>query len=98
MFIFKYYVTGPVKVGIVVLSVDGKELAKQTMPHSIPLLMSIDETFDVGLDTRSTVDDSYQLPFRFTGTIDKLTFNLGHSQMTAEEKHDAAIAIAKSTD
>jgi hypothetical protein len=27
------------------------------------------------------VDDSYQLPFKFTGTIDKLTFKLGPSQM-----------------
>jgi len=98
VFDFKYDGPGPGKGGTGVLSVDGKQLAKHTMPHSIPLLMSIDETFDVGLDTRSTVDDSYQLPFRFTGTIDKLTFDLGHSQMSVEETHDAAIAIAKSTD
>ena len=30
-------------------------------------MMTIDETFDVGLDTRTGVDDSYELPFRFTG-------------------------------
>ncbi len=41
--------------------------------------MSIDETFDVGADTRSQVDDSYDVPFPFTGTIDKLMFNLGPS-------------------
>ena len=43
--------------------------------------MSIDETFDVGIDTRTPVDDSYKLPFRFTGKIDKLTFNLGREQI-----------------
>ena len=49
--------------------------------------MSIDETFDIGSDTRTAVDDSYELPFRFTGTIDKLTFKLGPEQMTpADEK------------
>jgi len=32
------------------------------------------------------VDDSYTLPFRFTGTIDKLTYKLGPDQMTAEQK------------
>ena len=61
-------------------------------------MMTIDETFDIGVDTRTGVDDSYQLPFRFTGTIDKLTFKLGPSQMTAEEQHAAAEAIKKATD
>jgi hypothetical protein len=36
--------------------------------------MAIDETFDIGSGTRTTVDDSYKLPFRFTGKIDKLTY------------------------
>jgi hypothetical protein len=39
--------------------------------------MAIDESFDVGIDTRTGVDDSYKLPFQFTGKIDKLTFHLG---------------------
>jgi hypothetical protein len=60
-----------------VLSVDDKEYARKTIPHTIPFLMSIDESFDIGSDTRTSVDDSYELPFHFTGTIDKLTFNLG---------------------
>ena len=42
------------------LSVDGKELARKTIPHTIPFLMTVDETFDVGVDTRTGVDDSYQ--------------------------------------
>lgn len=61
------------------LSVDGRELSRQTMEHTIPFLMAIDESFDIGVDTRTGVDDSYTLPFRFTGTINKLTFNLGGS-------------------
>jgi hypothetical protein len=44
--------------------------------------MSIDETFDIGFDTRTGVDNSYELPFKFTGTIDKLTFKLGASQLS----------------
>jgi hypothetical protein len=55
--------------------VDGRELARKTIAHTIPLVMTVDETFDVGMDTGTGVDDSYKLPFRFTGTIDKLTFN-----------------------
>ncbi len=48
--------------------------------------MSVDETFDVGADTRTPVDDSYDVPFRFTGTINKLTFKLGPPQITEADK------------
>jgi len=61
-------------------------------------MMSIDETFDVGVDTRSTVDDSYELPFRFTGAIDKLTFKLGPSQLAEAEQKAAAEAVARAKD
>lgn len=41
--------------------------AAQTIAQSIPLLMSVDEIFDIGVDTRISVDDfEYRVPFRFT--------------------------------
>ncbi len=98
VFDFKYDGPGPGKGGTGVMTVDGKEFAKKTIPHTIPILMSIDESFDIGSDTRTGVDDSYKLPFRFTGTIDKLTFKLGPNQMTAEEQKAAAERVAKATD
>ena len=68
------------------LSVDGKEVASKKMPYTIPFLMTFDETFDVGVDTRTGVDDNdYQPPFRFTGKLDKLTINLVPPN-SAEEK------------
>jgi arylsulfatase len=81
-----------------VLSVDGKPLAKKTIAHTIPLMMTIDETFDIGMDTRSPVDDSYKLPFRFTGTINKLTYDLGREQLTAEERAVMKKALAQARD
>ena len=50
MFDFKYDGPGFGKGGSGVLSVDGKEVASKTIPHTIPFLMTIDETFDVGSD------------------------------------------------
>ncbi len=97
-FDFKYDGPGPGKGGTGVLSVDGKVLSTQKVPHSIPLLMTIDETFDIGVDTRSTVDSSYKLPFRFTGTINKLTFKLGREQMTAAERDSMQKALALARD
>jgi arylsulfatase len=98
VFDFKYDGPGFGKGGTGVLSVDGKELARQTIPHTIPILMSIDETFDVGIDTRTSVDDSYKVPFRFNGTINKLTFKLGREQVTAEERDAMQRALARARD
>ena len=95
VFDFKYDGPGPGKGGTGVMTVDGKEFAKKTIPHTIPFLMAIDETFDIGSDTRTGVDDSYKLPFHFTGTIDKLTYKLGPNQMTAEDQKAKTEAIAR---
>ncbi len=98
VFDFKYDGPGPGKGGNGVFTVDGRELAKKKLEHTIPLLMTIDETFDIGSDTRSGVDESYVLPFKFTGNIDKLTIKLGPSQMSAPEQKAAADSIKKATD
>lgn len=65
--------------GTGVLSVDGQEVATNSIDHGIPVTFPEDETFDVGLDTRTGVallEYRYDTPFRFTGKIDKLTFEL----------------------
>jgi arylsulfatase len=57
--------------------VDGKEVDRKTIPHTVPSIMTIDESFDVAVDTRTGVDDhDYQPPFRFTGKLNKLTIKL----------------------
>jgi arylsulfatase A-like enzyme len=98
VFDFKYNGPGPGKGGTGVFTVDGKEIARKTIPHTIPLLMSIDETFDIGSDTRTAVNNDYQLPFKFTGTIDKLTFNLGPEQLTEVDKKKIAEMLARAKD
>jgi arylsulfatase A-like enzyme len=97
VFDFKYDGPGAGKGGTGVLTVDGKELARKAVPHSIPFIMAIDESFDIGSDTRTGVNDDYSLPFRFTGTIDKLTFKLGPSQLLPTDEK-AAEDAAKSAD
>lgn len=104
--VFDYKVDGPGlgKGGTGVLSVDGKEVARNTMKNSTPITFPEDETFDVGQDTRTGVallEYRYDPPFRFTGTIDKLTFNLKPAQLTKEEQKQAparAHALARAKD
>jgi len=98
VFDFKYEGPGFGKGGTGVLSVDGKELSRQKIEHTIPIIMAIDESFDVGIDTRTGVDDSYKLPFRFTGKINKLTYNLGREQLSAEDREVIKRALAVAHD
>jgi arylsulfatase len=99
VFDFKYDGPGFGKGGTGVLKVDDKEVATKKVPHTIPFLMAIDETFDVGVDTRTPVDDKdYQVPFRFTGKLNKLTFKLGPVQLTREDHQIIQHALAKAKD
>jgi len=72
-----------------VLSVDGREVARNSLEHTTPVTFPEDETFDVGQDTRTgvaLVEYRYESPFKFTGTIDKLTFNLEPTQPAAPKR------------
>ena len=89
------------KGGTGVLSVDGKVAARNSMEHSTPITFPEDETFDIGSDTRTgvaMVEYRYDVPFKFTGTINKLTFNLEPEQVTAEEREQATRTVAKARD
>jgi len=79
IFDFKSDGPGLGKGGTGVLSVDGKEVARNTVDHTIPITFPEDETFDVGEDSRTGVallEYRYDSPFAFTGKIDKLTFKV----------------------
>jgi arylsulfatase A-like enzyme len=81
-------VSGIGRGGTGVLRVDGKDVATQKMERTIPLILQWDETFDVGADTGTPVDDKdYKVPFRFTGALKKLTLAIERPQLTpADEK------------
>jgi len=87
VFSFKYDGPGFAKGGTGVLSVDGREVARQTIPHSVPFVFGVDESFDVGSDTGTSVEDKdYQPPFAFNGTLSKVTIKLEPVQMSPEDQ------------
>ena len=72
--------------GTGVLKVDGKEVATQKMERTLPLILQWDENFDVGADTGTPVEDKdYQVPFKFTGKLNKLTLTIDRPQLTPED-------------
>ena len=99
VFDFTYHGPGIAKGGTGVLSVDGKVAHTLSVPKTVPFLMPADETFDIGVDTRTGVNDlDYQIPFRFNGRIDKLSFDLGPSQLAAAEEKKVGEAVARARD
>ncbi len=99
--VFDYTYDGPgiAKGGTGVLKVDGQVVAKQKQQNSIAFLQVADETFDVGVDTRTAVNENdYHVPFPFNGKIDNLTVKLGPSQLSAPDEKMAHDAGAKAND
>jgi arylsulfatase len=43
---------------------------------SIPNRVTLDETLDIGFDTGTPLVEDYELPFKFTGTVKKVTIQL----------------------
>jgi len=89
VFDFKSDGPGLGKGGTGVLYVDGKEVARNSMEHTTPVTFPEDESFDVGEDTRTGVamlEYRYDAPFKFTGTINKLTVKLEPEPKVAAEQ------------
>ena len=79
VFDFKADAAGLGKGGTAVLSVDGKEVARNSMEHTTPITFPEDESFDIGQDTRTGVamiEYRYDPPFKFTGKLNKVTIKL----------------------
>jgi arylsulfatase len=84
VFDWKYDGPGLGKGGTGTLKVDGKVADSHPMPRSLPIAVAWDETFNVGHDTATSVDDQdYQVPFPFTGKLRKLTVKLVPEEMSA---------------
>jgi arylsulfatase len=56
------------------------------MPKTLLMILQWDESFDIGSDTLTGVNDAdYQPPFAFTGKLNKLTLVLDRPQLTPED-------------
>jgi arylsulfatase len=82
---FNYDGGGVGKGGTATLTVDGKTVASGKLPRTIPFRMSLDETLDIGEDTGTPVSEDYQLPFKFTGKLGKVTINIADHKLTEAE-------------
>jgi arylsulfatase len=89
-------VSGVGQGGTGVLKVDGKDVATQNMEHTIPFLLQLDESLDIGSDTLTGVnDEDYRPPFKFTGKLNKVTLAIDRPKLTPEDIKKLKEAEAK---
>jgi arylsulfatase len=56
------------------------------MERTLPMILQWDESFDIGSDTLTGVNDAdYQPPFTFTGKLNKLTIKVDRPKLTPED-------------
>jgi arylsulfatase A-like enzyme len=78
--------SGVGRPGTGTLKVDGKAVATKTMPKTLPMILQWDESFDIGSDTLTGVNDAdYHPPFPLTAKLNKLAINMDRPQLSPEE-------------
>jgi arylsulfatase A-like enzyme len=79
------------------LKVDGKEVQTQKLEHTLPMILQWDESFDIGSDTLTGVnDEDYKPPFPLTAKLNKLTIKVNRPKLSPEDikKLEASQATA----
>ncbi|MBK1648763.1 sulfatase-like hydrolase/transferase [Rhabdochromatium marinum] len=74
------------KGGTGTLKVDGKVVDTQRMEKTLPMILQWDESFDIGSDTLTGIDDSdYLPPFPLTAELDTLTIKINRPQLSPKD-------------
>ena len=86
--------------GTGILRVDGKDVATKHMDHTLPMILQWDESFDIGSDTLTGVNDAdYQPPFALTAKLNKLTIKVDRPKLSPadiKKLQEAMLEKAKS--
>src|SRR5271166_5720476 len=78
--------SGVGKGGTGTLKVDGKVVDTKRMEKTIPIILQWDESFDIGQDTITGVNDAdYLPPFPLTAKFNKMTIKIDRPQLSPEE-------------
>lgn len=75
------------------LRIDGKAVATKRMERTLPMILQWDESFDIGSDTLTGVNDAdYRPPFPLEAKLEKLSIRVDRPQLSAEaiEKLEAS--------
>ncbi len=75
----------------ITLFVDGKAVGSGDLPVTIPISLGLAGGVSVGIDGGAPVTDAYPPPYAFTGTIDRVVYDVSGERVV---DHEAEIRIA----
>ncbi len=88
--------SGVGRPGTGTLKVNGAVVATQRMERTLPMILQWDESFDVGSDTLTGVNDAdYKPPFKLTSKLNKLTINMDRPQLSPADIKKLQAAAAE---
>lgn len=91
--------SGQGRPGTGTLRVDGKDVQTIKMERTLPMILQWDESFDIGSDTLTGVNDAdYQPPFPLTAKLDKLAIKVDRPQLPPEEIKKLEEAMKQAAD
>jgi arylsulfatase len=71
--------------------IDGAPAGEGALPVTIPMTMGLASGVSVGLDAGAPVTDEYEPPFAFTGTIQRVGYDVSGERVI---DHEAEIRMA----
>jgi hypothetical protein len=78
--------SGVGRPGTGTLKVDGSAVAVEKMEQTLPMILQWDESFDIGSDTLTGVNDAdYKPPFPLSAKLNKLTIKIDRPQLSPED-------------
>lgn len=91
--------SGVGRSGTGTLKVDGKNIQTKKMDKTLPMILQWDESFDIGSDTLTGVNDAdYKPPFALTAKLEKLTVKIDRPQLSNADKKKLEEAMLKASD
>jgi len=91
--------TGLGASGTGTLRVDGTDVQSQKMNHTLGMILQWDESFDIGSDTLTGVNDAdYTPPFALTANLDKLTIKMDRPRLSEADVTRLKDAMQRASD
>jgi len=91
--------SGVGRSGTGTLKVDGKVVATRKMEKTLPAILQWDESFDIGSDTLTGVNEAdYKPPFPLTAKLNKLTIKVDRPQLSPEDLKKLEEAMKRAGD
>ncbi len=91
--------SGVGRSGTGTLKVDGKVVDTKPMERTVPTTLQWDESFDIGSDLLTGVNDAdYKPPFPLTAKLEKLTVKLDRPQLSEADLEHLQEAMEKAAD